>query len=119
MKARIFTLRAYTTAVFTLLAGALVSVELGDWGWFSRSGALVVIIGIILTSHQIIQHMQTLGQYQRTGHSQFQKDWAHEGKHDFIHDDHENRWKSEKYGLYMLILGTLVWGFGDLINRIY
>jgi len=27
-----------------------------------------------------------------------------------------NIWATEKYGLYMLILGTLVWGFGDLLN---
>ena len=100
------------------MLGALVSVELDDWGWFSRSGSLVVINGIILTSQQIIQHIQSLGQYQQQRHSQFHKDWAHEEKHHLIHDDHENRWKSEKYGLYMLILGTLVWGFGDLIGGI-
>lgn len=116
VKARIFKLRAYTTALITLFIGAIVSVELNDWSWFSRSGSLVVINGILLTSHQIIQHMQTLGQYQRRGNSQFEKDWAHEEKHQFIHDDHENRWNSEKDGLYMLIFGTLVWGFGDLIN---
>jgi len=98
--------------------GAFLSVELNDWDWFARSGSLVVINGIILTSHQIIQHMQNLSHYQRQKQSQFQKDWAHEEKHHFIRDDHENRWKSEKYGLYMLILGTLVWGFGDLLGSL-
>lgn len=118
MKAKIFTLRAYTTALVTLALGILLSLKFSDWSWFSRSGSLVVINGIILTSHQIIMHMQNLSQYQRQRQSQFQKDWAHEEKHHFIHEDSENRWKSEKYGLYMLILGTLVWGFGDLLNQI-
>ncbi|MCW8824840.1 MAG: hypothetical protein OQK78_00265 [Gammaproteobacteria bacterium] len=118
MKAKIFTLRAITTAIVTLMIGALLSLEFDDWGWFSRSGSLVVINGIILTSHQIIQHMHNLSQYQQQRQSQFQRDWAHEDKHHLIRDDSENRWKSEKYGLYMLIVGTVVWGFGDLLNRI-
>jgi ABC-type phosphate transport system permease subunit len=120
VKAKVFTLRAYSTAVVTLAVGVFLSIKLNDWSWFSRSGSLVVINGILLTSYQIIQHIQALShyQYQRQRESQFQRDWANEEKHHFIRDDHESRWKSEKYGLYMLIMGTLVWGFGDLLNQL-
>ncbi len=118
MKTGIIKLRAYTTAVITLLFGVLVSVEMSDWSWFARSGALVVINGILLTSHQVIEHMQRLGQYRHKGNSQFYKDWVHEEKHHFIHDDNEIRWNSEKDGLYLLIFGTLIWAFGDLINKL-
>ena len=110
-----FTLKSYATAFVTLLAGVVLSLELSDWSWFSRSGALVVVNGIILTSHQIIEHVQHLGRQQRLD-MMVNGDWAPDDKHHFIHDDYEQRWRSEKYGLTMLIAGTLVWGFGDLIN---
>ncbi len=115
MRTRRFTLKAYTAALITLLAGALLSMELGDWGWFSRSGSLVVVYGILLTSHQIIEHMQHLGREQRRD-SMVNRDWGSDARHHFLQDDNEMRWRSEKNGLYMLIIGTLVWGFGDLIN---
>ncbi len=35
---------------------------------------------------------------------------------EFIHDDIEHTWMNEKSGLLMLVLGTLIWGFGDLIG---
>lgn len=115
---RRFALKSYMVAVATLVAGGTVSIELADWSWFSRSGSLVVVNGIILTSHQIIQHMHHLGRYQRQFQSQFNKDWAKDDKHEFIHDDMVDRWKSEKNGLYMLIGGTIIWGFGDLLPRL-
>jgi hypothetical protein len=115
MRNRRFTLKAYTAALITLMVGAGLSVELGDWSWFSRCGSLVVINGIILTSHHIIEHMHNLGRQQRRD-LMVNRDWAANDKQHFIHDDHEVLWRSEKTGLYMLIIGTLVWGFGDLIN---
>ncbi len=110
-----FTLKAYTAALLTLLIGVVLSIELGDWSWFSRCGSLVVVYGILLTSHQIIEHMQHLGRQQRRD-SMVNRDWGSDARHHFLHDDTEQRWRSEKNGLYMLIIGTLVWGFGDLIN---
>ena len=115
MKTRRFTLKAYSAALVTLFIGALLSIDLGDWNWFARSGSLVVVYGILLTSHQIIEHMQHLGKQQRRD-SMVNRDWGSDARHHFLHDDDEQRWRSEKNGLYMLITGTLVWGFGDLIN---
>ena len=118
MKSVKFTIKSYTAALATIVVGIILSIELHDWSWFSRSGSLIVVNGIILTSHQIIEHMRYLNQHQQRRDSQFTRDWAKESKHEFIHNDHENTWRSEKYGLYMLVLGTLIWGFGDLFNEI-
>lgn len=115
MRQQKFTLKAYTAALLTLCIGMILSIELGDWNWFSRCGSLVVVYGIILTSHQIIEHMQHLGRQQRRD-SMVNRDWGADARHHFLHDDDEQRWRSEKNGLYMLIVGTLIWGFGDLIN---
>lgn len=119
MMPRRFTLKAYSVALLTLAAGVLLSIELRDWSWFSRSGSLVVVNGIVLTSHQIIEHIQHLSQAQRQRTVQFSRDWACEDKHHFIHDDHRLKWASEKNGLYMLIGGTLIWGFGDVLNLLH
>ena len=117
MRSRRFTLKSYTAAIFTMAIGVVLSLELDDWNWFSRSGSLVVVNGIILTSHQIIEHMHHLGREQRRD-MMVNRDWATDEKHLFINSNHELLWRSEKYGLYMLIVGTVVWGFGDLINVI-
>jgi hypothetical protein len=114
MKQGLYTLRAYTIAAVTLLLGIIVSINVNEWSWFARSGALVVVNGILLTSHHIIIHMHSLNRY----HQQrlCNRDWAQDEKYEFIQDDNEHRWMSEKHGLYMLIGGTLIWAFGDLFN---
>lgn len=103
-------------AIVALTLGALLSMRTNDWTWLSRAGSLVVIIGIVLTSHQIIEHMRNLSRNQQRD-LKFNRDWATEDKQQFIHEDRQVTWMSEKYGLYMLIIGTFVWGFGDLINQ--
>jgi O-antigen ligase len=112
-----FTVKAYVAAVIALTLGALLSMNSHDWTWLSRSGSLVVIIGIILTSHHIIEHMRNLNRSQQRD-LKFDRDWATEEKQHYIHEDRQDTWVSEKYGLYMLVIGTFVWGFGDLINQL-
>jgi len=116
MKTRYFAVSSVAIAVLTLLLGVLLSLSLGNWGWLSRSGSLVVVNGIILTSHQIIDHINRLKQHQSSRPLQFGRDWAGAEKRQLIHVLEGSVWQSEKYGLYMLIFGTLVWGFGDLLN---
>jgi len=50
------TIYAYIVATIILCLSSIISYHVNDWAWFSRSGSLVVIIGIILTSNQIIEH---------------------------------------------------------------
>lgn len=118
MKSIRYTIKAYAAAIVTLMIGAVLSIDLDDWSWFSRSGSLIVVYGIILTSHHIFVHMHNLSHMQHRRMSQINRDWARESKHEFIHDDIEHTWKNEKYGLLMLVLGTLIWGFGDLIGTL-
>ena len=118
MKTRRFAVQAYAVALLTLMLGVALSLLLYDWTWFSRSGSLVVINGIILTSHQIIDHINRLKLGQTPPITQFGRDWADREKHHLIHDPKEGVWQYEKYGLYMLIIGTLIWGFGDLLNYV-
>jgi len=117
MKRGFSAIKSYSIAGLTLAAGVVFSLNYGDWEWFARSGSLVVVNGIILTSRQIIEHMYTLGLWARSS-VHCSRDWASAERHNLLQEDHHNRWLSEKYGLYMLVLGTVVWGFGDLPGRL-
>jgi len=70
----------------------------------------------MLTSHQIIENSRRLKRRGQHG-SNF--------KHDFADDYEQNKlehasvleediWHNGLRGLYLLVSGTLIWGFGDL-----
>lgn len=118
MKNGLFAIKAYVIAIAFFAAGVVLSLRLSNWEWFARSGSLVVLTGIILTSQQILEHMRNLARLQRGVVRQCNRDWARAERHTMLHDDHELRWASERCGLYLLITGTFVWGFGDLVGRL-
>lgn len=116
------TLRAYAIAAVVVLAGVVLSLARQDWQWFSRAGALVVVIGIVLTSSQIIEDNRRLRRkrqrLEQSGHIA-NRDWAADDfrlAHSRRHDEH--LFENERSGLYMLIAGTLIWGFGDLVGLV-
>lgn len=121
---------SYGLAALAFVAGIGASMATGDWSWFSRSGAAVVAIGIVLTSRQIFDHNRRLHAYQRRGNGQGNGpsadlppyDWAGENSirqliRSRAHE--EERWRTEFSGFYKLVTGTLVWGFGDLLGLVF
>lgn len=117
---------AWTLTTLSLLGGVAASLRTGDWGWFSRAGAAVVAIGIVLTSHQVFEHNRRLVEHQRRGGTRPRNtpqahDWAHENSIRQLirsRSREEELWRSEFSGFHMLVGGTLVWGFGDLLGRL-
>lgn len=115
--------RAYIWTFLSLSLGAAISLYEHDWSWFSRSGSLIVIIGILLTSEQIIEELQLMRQRRR--HSEQHQDswsshdWAEEAVNHKKLRTGEEEFSGRSHGLYMLILGTLVWGFGDIVGRFF
>ena len=96
-----------------------LSIHYQDWVWFSRSGSIIVIIGIVLTSSHIIENSGKLHARRRHHDNNFGRDFADETKQETLkysrrHD--EDIWESSLRGLYLLIAGTLIWGYGDLIS---
>ena len=114
---------AYAFTALFLLLGLIASLSLGDWSWFSRSGSLVVIVGLVLTSQQIYGHMDYLAHHRPKGpdgSSHSKHDWAHgSGKRGLLDHRYSNEviWQKETHGFYLLIIGTAVWGLGDLLGR--
>ncbi len=115
------TLVIYIMSIIIMLGSILLSIYLNNWEWFSRSGALIVVLGIFLTSSQIIENSKRLRQRSKGAHREgnFQRDWAN-GKHQQIllhaRTQEEETWVMGKCGFNLLILGTLIWGFGDLLD---
>lgn len=109
----------YFLSFLILLISFSISYANQDWQWFSRAGSLIVILGIYLTSSQIIENSHRLGQH-REAHNDgnFQRDWVSDKRKTILRHErkHEKEtWVMGKCGFNLLIIGTLIWGFGDLI----
>jgi hypothetical protein len=113
--------RNFVISFGILATGIVVSLKSGDWTWFSRSGSALVAIGILFTSHQILEHSLRLKENRMRWEERSGHDWADENsirKLIKARSREEDLWEIEFHGLYMLVVGTLVWGFGDLLGRL-
>jgi hypothetical protein len=124
--------QTYALALLALAGGIWLSLETGDWTWLSRSGSAVVAIGIVLTSHEIFEHGRRLQESRRSADERLERrmhrletpvrtdhDWAdRDSMRELIRSRsrEEEKWEIEGRGFYMLVAGTLVWGFGDLVG---
>ena len=99
-----------------------LSLHFRDWTWFARSGSLIVVIGIFLTSTQIIENSHRLHLRRRHHENNFGRDFAGDSKNRSLEDSRhhdEDIWESGLRGLYLLITGTIIWGYGDLLERFF
>lgn len=114
-------LLVYFVSYTIIFASLYISYKLQDWQWFSRTGSIIVALGIYLTSIQIIENSRRLRLRNRKTRNSgnFQRDWADNKQEKiFAHDPaHETEtWVMGKCGFNLLITGTLIWGFGDLLS---
>lgn len=110
---------ALSAAAITL--SIAVSLQTGDWSWFARSGSLVVIIGIFLTSSQIIENSRYLRRRRTRQGGNFERDYAENLKQQSLSRARgldEDVWENGLRGLYLLVIGTLIWGYGDLVGAL-
>lgn len=88
---------AWATVIsfFVLWVFAGISKTLDDWTWFARSGSVLVAIGIFVTGFELRQKIQQ--------------------------SDLPKAFSSQTIILEIaiMVVGTLVWGFGDLIGLLY
>lgn len=86
---------AFTISFFILFFAIFISYYLNEWLWFARSGSLLVCVGVITTAYDIQGRMSK--------------------------SNAPDEYKSQSIILEatIILIGTLVWGFGDLINNIY
>ena len=111
-----------TIASFILLAGLTQSLILKDFIWFSRCGSLIVAIGIILLSRTFITGKDLLLTVfgadvpeNINGPEYYKK--RNEVIPDYIEEDIISRKAIGWYGPLVSSVGTLIWGYGDLLNN--
>jgi hypothetical protein len=113
------TRKALLLSAIVFSGGIWFSLTLMDWSWFSRSGSLIVIIGIVLTSSQIIENSRKLKMRRSHHDHNFNRDFADDIKKQTLERSRsldEDIWENGLRGLYLLVAGTLIWGFGDLVG---
>lgn len=109
----------------TLLAigGLSLSLTAHDFTWFSRSGALVVAVGITLLSRASVIREDILTHVieGETGLSRLDPEHYRQVGElvpDWVHEDRRTRAAVGFWGPFVSFMGTLIWGFGDLLNRL-
>lgn len=105
-------------SALSVAAGIWASATTDDWMWFARSGAVLTALGLVLASRKILiaradlvallAEMERADGAERTARlesfKRLQRDL--------------DRQVMEKAGFGLLIAGTIVWGFGDLVGRV-
>lgn len=85
--------------MLVVVAGLYLGHRYADWTHFARSGAILVILGAVLTTWDGL----------RAGNNvMFML------KHALSRD----RMPSETLGLGLMVVGTLIWALGDLVSLI-
>ncbi|MCK5537111.1 MAG: hypothetical protein KAH77_06190 [Thiomargarita sp.] len=111
-------------AVGCVILGIFLSFVWKDFTWFSRFGSILVGIGIILLSRTFIigvdLHIPVV--MQETGLNVYER--AHHEKLDdtipkFVIEEEKSRFAIGVLSPTISFLGTLIWGFGDLLNRLF
>jgi len=116
------TRKALLLSATVFILGVWLSFDQNDWSWFARSGSMIVVIGIFLTSSQIIENSRRLKIRRNHHYHNFHRDFAEDIKRGTLERSRgldEDTWENGLRGFYLLVVGTLVWGFGDLAGYLF
>lgn len=102
-----------------MVCGVLPSHLKSDWGWFSRSGALLVLYGIYIVwrdvkgnIHSALNHLVDAAP-KKLGEKSVEFT-------DLVKDiQKKNQKLYDTMEFLILGAGTLVWAYGDLMNNVY
>lgn len=97
------------SAALWALAWIGVSWHVGDWTWFARSGSVLAIIGGLMTGRSVLRlsHEERV----RFRHMNLIERFTEQELADQERDSAAMQW-----GVFLILFGTLVWAYGDLIG---
>ena len=131
--------RIYLATILLSVMGVALSISLKDWQCFARSGSLIVILGIIVAWKDITGNLQAyinaiidvLAKKIQEIENGSTRGLLYSGRKN---SEDKSRLKSyndklqeldrlmklrlKTLEVFILILGTLVWGYGDLIGNL-
>ena len=92
-----------------LVFSVWLSVREDDWQWFSRSGAVLGIAGAVLACRGTLRlsRQERIGIRNMTLVQRFTREEL---------DDQERDSQAAVAGVLLLVAGTLIWAYGDLIG---
>jgi hypothetical protein len=115
-----------TLAAIVLAAGVVVSVTTAESQWFARSGCILVVIGVYMTGTEFLLHgsashassSSTMNTEDDPGYKEaYEADMA---RREYEGDRYDPRfssvWLKEWIGFYLVIAGSVIWEFGDLLG---
>jgi len=116
---------AISISVFT---GILPSIISSDWGWFSRSGAILVIFGLYIIWLDYESDLNDNLDILLSGFNKHLVENTEEDeasierieanvsdKFNEVRKATKNRFQNIEF--LIVAIGTLIWGYGDLINK--
>ena len=106
----------FISIIILALLGITPSIMTSDWTWFERSGALLSVYGVWMAFHDYAayyenKHNAAFNELAENLSSQHSKE-LNEIKYLVISGQEELNKKIRKIELYIIIIGTLVWGYG-------
>jgi energy-coupling factor transporter transmembrane protein EcfT len=120
----------YISIFILLVTGVIPSLILSEWGWFSRSGALLVIFGIFIVwldyESAINEDLNTIfsgfKDYLKNSDDNL-KDKETDSIEQIIQDkfnelSYLTKKRFQNIEFFIVAIGTLIWGYGDLVNKI-
>ena len=133
----------FLSFLILIIFGVLPSLLFRNWEWFSRSGSLLVIFGVYIAwrdyKGEIDGALSNIKTRLKELHKEKIKDINEKEKGiinpvvkkgkadnklseavDFIHstqDSNKSMYENLEFGI--IFLGTVIWGYGDLLNTIY
>lgn len=112
-----------TAATCCAVVGIITSIYLRDFRWFARFGSVITAIGIILFNRYVIVGQDPLLDVKMADTGLSSRDPKHyplvkeEVPAAVVEDQHSR--KAVCFGLGFTLAGTVIWGFGDLLNCIF
>lgn len=97
------------------------AIQVNDFLWVSRSGSVITVLGIMLTiKHSIFSNARDLQSVvrEKNHYAVFAPDQSSD-----MYREHEAHAKivirDEYLGASLTIFGTIIWGYGDLLGKIF
>jgi hypothetical protein len=105
------------------ILGVVTSICLRNFSWLARFGSVITAIGIILFNRYVIVGQDPLPNVRMAETGLSSRDPEHYWRVQKpipppVVEDQSSR-KAVYFGLWTTLAGTVIWGFGDLLNSIF
>ena len=101
-----------TMAIGVAVIRIAASLVAGEWHWFSRSGAIIVLVGVLMSARKCVR-VGFEGLLQNATAIDCNPSLQASGPAN-TENEHNQDIRAAQRGIGVAVAGTLIWGFGDL-----